>query len=64
MPATACGSLGIVNQKANDSALCSELKTPVDDLANSLLDNQEKTPANVINKGTVVIRGYDAGCAT
>ena len=59
---TACATSGIVTNEANDSALCTELKEPIDSLADTLLDFQGNTPAEVINGGTRVIRGFDAGC--
>jgi len=48
--------------EARDSALCGGLEGPIDDLAEAILGNKEKTPGEVITKGTVVIRGYDEGC--
>lgn len=48
--------------EARDSALCGGLKAPVDDLVDAIISNKEKTPDEVIIKGTVVIRGYDEGC--
>lgn len=60
---------GVVTSKVSkelesrDSALCGGLKGPIDDLAGAILDNQQKTPKEVILKGTVVIRGYDEGCS-
>ncbi len=58
---TACSTLTVDNE-ANDSALCEGLRVPVDDLAEALLSNKEKTPDEVIIRGTTVIRGYDSGC--
>lgn len=53
-------SCGIANVQTN--GLCEGLQEPVDDLAQTLLDNAQKTPAPVIVTGTRVIQGYDAGC--
>lgn len=64
MPLTACSSLGIGSQEAINAALCDGLREPVDTFADILLEHQRNTPAEVINGGTRVIRGYDAGCET
>lgn len=60
---TACNSLKVVDQTANDGALCTELQVPVNELADALLRWQKETPAEVINRGATVVRGFDSGCA-
>ena len=60
-----CGCSGIdatTARQANDSALCAELREPVDTWVEAMLDNQEKTPEPVIVTGTRVVKGYDSGC--
>lgn len=44
------------------NALCSGLEAPVDDLADSVLNNSEDTPDEVILSATKVIVAYDGGC--
>lgn len=43
-------------------ALCKGLSGPIDDLAQALVDNKEKTPAQVIITGARVVSGFDGGC--
>jgi len=62
---TACGistTDKVTDKEAADSALCDGLSEPIDTLADTLLENQKKTPAPVIISGTRVIKGYDSGC--
>lgn len=44
------------------SAICEGLKEPIDTLAETLVEEQEKTPDRVLINGTRVIKGYDVGC--
>lgn len=53
-----CSGIG----RIETSGLCDGLKVPMDDLADSILSNQEKTPDPVVIAGTRVINGYDRGC--
>lgn len=53
----------LINREATDSALCERLKVPINELADELILEQEKTPTGVILKGSKVIRGYDGGCS-
>lgn len=47
----------------NTSAgICDGLHDAIDDHAESIVENQKETPAQVIITGTRVIRGYDEGC--
>lgn len=62
MPLIACSTSGSVSLEAIDSALCAGLQEPVDTFVDALVQNAEKTPAEVINEGTRVVKGYDAGC--
>ena len=63
---TACSTSGTVppevELEASDSALCEGLKTPVDEFVEILLRRHKETPAEVINGGTKVVRGFDAEC--
>lgn len=47
-----------------DSALCEELKGPVDRAVATTLEYRATTPAPVINDWTSVVKGFDAGCKT
>lgn len=47
---------------SDSPAICSGLETPIDQHADSLLDHNENTPAQVLLSGTRVIAAYDAGC--
>lgn len=65
MLTTACSTSGIDKALGNtsvDAALCTELKTPIDDAVSTTLKLQRETPAEVINGWTQVVRGYDAVC--
>lgn len=57
---TACSTSKIGN--ATDSALCSELKDPIDQAVNTTLEYSDRTPAPVINDWATVTRGFDKGC--
>lgn len=66
---TACGTSKVeqikervIVRESADSALCSGLKDPVDDLAGALLKRQKETPDEIIIKGTTLIKGYDSVC--
>lgn len=48
--------------ESNDSAICLALGPEVNSLAKILIEQQEKTPDEVIIQGTKVIKGFDAGC--
>ena len=48
--------------QATDNAICIELKVPIDSLATTLVAEQEKTPDEVIIKGSTVVRGFDKAC--
>ena len=60
MPLTACSTLG--TGKAVDSALCGELKFPIDVAVNTTIEYADRTPPQVINDWTTVVKGFDAGC--
>lgn len=62
---TACGSSvteRIKNKEASDGALCEELQNPIDKAVETTLANSSRTPPQVINDWTTVVKGFDAGC--
>ena len=61
---TACSTLGTgVSNTATDSAICEVLEKPIDEAVETTLEYSGSTPPQVINKWSVVVKGFDAGCA-
>lgn len=57
---TACSTWSPGN--TTDSALCTELKVPIDNAVDTLIEYKNTTPPPVINDWTVVTRGFDVAC--
>lgn len=51
-----------LNQPSGTEGFCIGLGPSVDDFAEVLLEEQEKTPDEVITKGTKVVVGFDSIC--
>ena len=58
---TAC-STSVIENEANDSALCEGLREPIDTFVDVIIREQKNTPDEVIIKGTRVVKGYDSVC--
>lgn len=54
-----CSSVGRIPEV---NAFCSGLATPIDTLADTILEYQTSTPDAVVLAATKVIVGYDGGC--
>lgn len=53
---------GIANVETS-GGVCRGLDKPVDRLADTIIDNSEDTPEDVIVAGGQVVVAYDAGCS-
>jgi hypothetical protein len=52
----------VLGKVPTTNAFCEGLRTPIDELADALVNHGESTPDSVILTGTKVILGYDGGC--
>ena len=62
---TACSTSSldkVIQTKATDSALCTELKEPISNAIDTTLEYSNETPAPVINDWATVTKGFDKGC--
>lgn len=57
-----CSISETVDLGSTSQAICNGFETPIEQLADSILDNQENTPEEIILRGTQVIRVYDGVC--